>query len=99
MTKRYTSEDVLDFQEWTSTVIKKLWQLEEDWLRANLFKYGIPEDASAKLRCKVVKQDKSHIWNSTLYIDDKIVSILSVNSVTMEAIVSNKDGFTSKGTI
>jgi len=96
--KRYTTEEVKSLKDWQETVISKLLKCEDDWLRANLFKHGVPEDESAKLRCKLVKEDKAHIWNSTLYIDDKIVSILSVNSVTMEAIVSNDDGFTSKGT-
>lgn len=78
-------EMMKEFQEWRESVIKKLYKLEEDWLRANLERAGIPVDVLAKTRCKVVKQDKAHIWNTTLYIDDKIVSVLSVNSVTMEA--------------
>ena len=98
--KSWLETDLLkDVQEWQHRVIKNLYKLEEDWLRANLERAGIPADASAKTRCKIVKQDKSHIWNTTLYIDDKIVSILSVNSVTMEATVENIDGFTSTGSV
>jgi hypothetical protein len=93
------TDSLKEVEEWQNKVIKKLFTLEEDWLKANLFKAGIPADAGAKIRCKIVKQDKAHIWNTTLYIDDKIVSILSVNSVTMEATVSNNNGFTSSENI
>jgi hypothetical protein len=98
MTK-YTSDDVLEFDEWLKGTIKKIYDIEEDWLRYNLFKAGIPANLSAKTRCKIVKQDISHIWHTTLYIDDIIVSILSVNSITLEATIFNADGFTSKGNI
>jgi hypothetical protein len=100
MTK-HTSEDVLELDLWQEKVIKKLYDFEDDWLKANLLREGIPLDRSAEYRCKVVKCNARHhhLWDSTLYIDNKLVSILSINIITMEAEVSNTDGFISKGHI
>ncbi len=90
-----------DIQEWQSNVIKKLYDNEENWLKVNLQREGIPLDGSAKDRCKVTKGNtrNHYLWDTTLYIDNKIVSILSINIITMEAEVNNVDGFVSKGHI
>jgi hypothetical protein len=96
----YTSDDVFGFHEWTKNTMKDLFILEDKWLWENIQQAGMTYgDVGIKTRCKVVKQNKAHIWTNTLYIDDRIVSIMVVNSVTLEATIENADGFTSKGTI
>ena len=99
--KNYTSDLDLELTDWTSKIMKKLYDFEEEWLKANLQREGIPLDGSAKDRCKVTKGNtRSHyVWDSTLYIDNRVISILSINIITMEAEVSNADGFESKGHI
>jgi len=99
--KNYTSDLDLELTEWTSKIMKKLYDFEEEWLKANLQREGIPLDGSTKDRCKVTKGNTRHhyIWDSTLYIDNRLISILSINIITMEAEVCNKDGFMSKGHI
>jgi len=100
---KYTSENVLELELdlWHERVIKKLYDIEEEWLKENLQREGIPLDVSAKDRCKVTKGNTRHhyIWDSTLYIDNRLISILNINIITMEAEVCNKDGFMSKGHI
>jgi hypothetical protein len=92
-----SSEVIKELEEWHNSAIKKLYAIEEEWLKANLQREGIPLDVSAKDRCKVTKSNnKYHIWDSTLYIDGRLISILSINTVTGEAEVANADGFTSK---
>jgi hypothetical protein len=100
MTKN-TSDLDLALTEWTTKITNKIFETENEWLKANLQREGIPLDGSAKDRCKVTKGNTRHnyLWDTTLYIDNKIVSILSINTVTMEAEVSNADGFVSKGII
>jgi len=99
--KNYTSDLDLELTEWTSKIMKKLYDFEEEWLKANLQREGIPLDGSTKDRCKVTKGNIRHhyIWDSTLYVDNRLISIFSVNIITMEAKVLNANGFTSKGHI
>lgn len=98
--RSWLETDVLkDIQGWTNNLIKNIYTFENEWLRGNLFKAGIPLDANVKTRCKIVKQDKAHIWNTTLYIDNNIASILSIDSITMEATIENADGSISNSEI
>jgi hypothetical protein len=93
------SEIANDIQEWTKNSIRKLYILEDDWLWANIKLVGISLE-SAKIRCKVVKQQISdYVWNLTFYLDSVIVSVLSIDTLTLTATVNNADGFTSKGDI
>lgn len=93
--KEFKEQQEKEIKEWN----EKLSNTKDEWLKANLQRLGIPTD-SAKTRCKVVEYKSAwYVENLTLYVDERIVSVLSIDTLNMEIIVENSDGFRSTGSI
>lgn len=84
--------------EWQQSVIKPLMKLEDEWLTFHILKELFTLDPTiCKQRCRVTKELRSHLSITTLYIDNRLISVLATNAVTLMCEVNNANGFKSSG--
>lgn len=78
--------------------LKPLLKLENEWIKFHALKELFTLDPTiCKQRCRVTKELRSHLSITTLYIDNRLISVLSTNAATLMCEVNNANGFKSSG--